>query len=161
MPLSESLGLHPCTCVRSWPNQDLNGECRLSESSRFVRVEQSGKNGLRTVVYQDRGDNVPIVETSMNFDLGTLRNILERISKRCPRFNEREVADALSLVSEMKQDETRHHNAEIDFNGKTFHLGFEFSLSDIDAPDVRFWGTNDFVAWLESEYDAMCEELGI
>ena len=102
-----------------------------------------------------------LVETSMNFDLGVLRDFLERISKRCPRFNDREVSDVLSLVSEMKLDETKHHNAEIDFNGETFHLGFEFFLGDIDAPDVRFWGTNDFVTWLDSEYDAMCDELGI
>lgn len=102
-----------------------------------------------------------IVETSMNFDLSTLRNLLERISKRCPRFNDREVTNALSLVSEMQLNETKHHNAEIEFNGMTFHLGFEFFMDDIDAPDVRFWGTEDFVTWLESEYDAMCEELGI
>lgn len=97
----------------------------------------------------------------MNFDLGMLHNILERISKRCPRFTEREIMDTLSLVSEIKLDETKHHNAEIDFNGETFHLGFEFFLDDIDAPDVRFWGTKEFVTWLESEYDAMCDELGI
>lgn len=102
-----------------------------------------------------------IVETSMNFDLETLRNLLDRISKRCPRFGDREVQRALSLVSEMQLDETRHHNAEIDFDGQVFHLGFEFYMDDIDAPDVRFWGTGDFVAWLESEYDVMCEELGI
>ena len=102
-----------------------------------------------------------IVETSMNFDLGILRNLLERISRRCPRFSDRRVTDTMSLVAEMQPDETKHHNAEIEFDGKTFHLGFEFFMGDIDAPDVRFWGTTDFVAWLESEYDAMCDELGI
>ena len=102
-----------------------------------------------------------IVETSMNFDLETLRNFLERISKRCPRFNDREVADVLSLVAEIQLDETKHHNAEIEFDGESFHLGCEFFMGDIDAPDIRFWGTKDFVAWLESEYDAMCDELGI
>lgn len=102
-----------------------------------------------------------IVETSMNFDLETLRNLLERISERCPRFNGRAVADTLSIVSEMQLDETRHHNSEIEFNDEVFHLGFEFYMADIDAPDVRFWGTTDFVSWLESEYDMMCEELGI
>lgn len=102
-----------------------------------------------------------IVETSMNFDLGTLRNFLERVSKRCPRFNDREVTDVLSLVANMQPDETKHHSAEVEFNGETFHLGFEFFMDDVDAPDVRFWGTTEFVAWLESEYDAMCDELGI
>jgi hypothetical protein len=102
-----------------------------------------------------------IVETSMNFDLETLRNLLERISTRCTGFNDREVTSALSIVSAMKLDETVHHNAKIDFDGETFFLGFEFFLGDVDAPDVRFWGTDDFVNWLESEYDAMCDELGI
>lgn len=102
-----------------------------------------------------------IVETSMNFDLKTLRNLLGRISTRCPGFNEREITKALSIVSHMQLDETKHHNAEIEFDGEAFHLGFEFYMDDIDAPDVRFWGTKDFVTWLESEYDAMCDEFGI
>lgn len=102
-----------------------------------------------------------MVDTSMNFDLEMLKRLLGSISKQCPRFDDRKVSQTLSLVAEMQQDETRHHNADIEFNGETFHLGFEFFLGDIDAPDVRFWGTRDFIAWLESEYDAMCDELGI
>ena len=101
------------------------------------------------------------VETSMNFDLEMLEKFLGSISRRCPRFDGRKIADTLSLVREMRPDEMKPHSVEIDFDGEVFYLGFEFSMDDIDAPDVRFWGTADFVEWLESEYEAMCDELGI
>ncbi len=103
---------------------------------------------------------MPIVETSMNFDLELLERLLSSISTKCPLFDERKVAETMSIVRSMQLDETKHHNAEIEFGDEKFYLGFEFFLDDIDAPDIRFWATPEFVEWLEQEHQNICEELG-
>ncbi|MDJ0940692.1 MAG: hypothetical protein QNJ00_13105 [Woeseiaceae bacterium] len=102
-----------------------------------------------------------IVETSMNFDLDMLEKLLRSLSDRCPRFDDGALTKTMALVKGMKHDETQRHSVEVEFDGDVFYLGFEFFMDDIDAPDVRFWGTPAFVAWLESEYEAICDELGI
>lgn len=102
-----------------------------------------------------------IVETSMNFDVKTLENLLNRISKKCPTFTEKKLANTMAVVKSMKHDQIKHHNEEIEFDGARFYLGFEFFMDDIDAPDTRFWRTPKFIEWLEQEHEKMCDDLDI
>ena len=103
-----------------------------------------------------------LTESSMNFDLENVRPFLARLQPHIESgFADADVDTLAEFVATTTVEQGRETTLTIVVNGAETPLVVRVFMDDIDAPDLYFFTCAELAAKIDSEYDAMCEELGI
>ena len=107
-------------------------------------------------------DRAALIESSMNFDLENVRPFLVRLQPHIESgFTDADVGRLADFVAETPVEQERETTLTVVANGSETPLVFRVFMDDIDAPDLYFFTSAELAAKIDSEYEAMCEELGI
>ncbi|NQZ70828.1 MAG: ankyrin repeat domain-containing protein [Lentisphaeria bacterium] len=101
-----------------------------------------------------------IKQTSANFDMDLLKKLLDKIASHCEITTDK-ISDIMAFVQSIPHEDTDKYSTEITFNGVRDKLVLLIFMDDIDSPDVEFFGGKEFIIWLRSAHNQLCEELGI
>ncbi len=103
-----------------------------------------------------------IIEWSANFDTATLDQLLKRVvsvtNEVVTEDHQRQIMD---FVRSLEHNDEKPISFEIQHKGERTSLGLTVFMDDIDAPDVAFFAPPEIIAIIKSEYEKLCEELGL
>ncbi|GAB5407281.1 MAG: hypothetical protein Aurels2KO_55120 [Aureliella sp.] len=107
-------------------------------------------------------DRASLTEASMNFDLENVQPFLARIAKHIESgFSDTEIKTVAEFVGNTEVEDEHEMTLSVVADGQSTPLVIRVFMDDIDAPDLYFFTSADLASEITSEYDGMCEELGI
>jgi len=108
---------------------------------------------------KNKGDNMNLIESSMNFDSKDVDSFLKRIVPMIDSgFSEKEIKDIKAIISTLQPDQEKELVYPIKFEDKQVIMKILIVMDDINSPDIYFFSPSVLAEKINNEMKKYAEE---